>query len=411
MKNLILALVLAIGVAIPENVFSQVQVSPSSTNPEHYKNFLTRYGRLIDDKTRDNFQLLKTDKERELFIDLFWKERDTDPSTEFNEFKDQYDKRIDDIEKESLASSQDLGQFLFKLNGGLDGDSAWVYLLFGQPFIKSALLDDGAVTDLMVWIYTDAQGGAYRFLFYKERGLNQFKLFTFYGDDFPSKLQRISRSHLNLADESGVNRVYQALVSSRDGGLFLDALSQFSTYNTYPEKELQAPLPAAIIAKKAGVRIVGLSHIPDPENYVLSDRYRSMFTAFFRIGSHITTKEPVSYFMLQSNETDWRVVFEDHEKKAEAFFKVRYIFVSRDDRKVYIYENYIRCSVGYDKLPNIKSFTIIPSQIAWDGKLTFKGQMRNLSELPAGKYRLDVYIRNLFSQKYFSDIVDYTRPF
>lgn len=411
MRKLILMSAVALSLLIPESAFSQVRVSPSSTNQEHYKNFLTRYKRLIDDKTRNSFQLLKTDKERELFIDIFWKERDTDPFTEFNEFKDQYDRRLNDIEKESLASSQDLGQFLFKMHGGLDGDPAWVYLLFGQPFIKATLLDEGVITDLMVWVYADAQGGAYRFLFYKERGFNQFKLFTFYGDDFPSKLQRISRNHLNLADESGVNRVYQALISSRNGGLFLDALSQFSTYNTYPEKELQAPLPAAIVARKAGVRIVGLPYIPDPENYILSDRYRSMFTAFFRIDSHITTRKPISYFILRSNETDWRIVFEDHEKKAEAIFKVRYIFVSRDDRSVYIYENYIRCSVGYDNLANIKAFTVIPSQIAWDGELKFKGQMRNLSELPVGKYRVDVYIRNLFSQKYFSDVVDYIRPF
>lgn len=410
MKKLILMSAVALNLLIPESVFSQIRVSPSSTNPEHYKNFLTRYKRLVNDKTRDAFQLLKTDKERELFIDIFWKERDTDLSTEFNEFKDQYDKRIENIEKEVLASSQDLGQFLFKMHGGLDGDPAWVYLLFGQPFIKAALLGEGVVTDLMVWIYTDAQGGAYRFLFYKERGLNQFKLFTFYSDYFSAKLQHVSRSHLNLADESGVNRVYQALASSPSGGLFLEALSQFSTYNTYPEKELQAPLPAAIVAKKVGVRIVGLPYIPDPENYILSDRHHSMFTAFFRIGSHITTKEVVSYFVLQSDETDWRVVFEDHEKKVETFFKVRYIFVSKDDRRIYIYENYIRCSIGYDNLPNLKSFTVTPSKIAWDGELKHKGQMRNLSELPAGKYRVDVYIRNLFSQKYFSDIVDYVKP-
>lgn len=61
-------------------------------------------------------------KEREKFIDEFWKKRDPDPDTEINEFKEQYYERIEEANK------------LFR--GGKPGwfqDRGRIYILFGPP--------------------------------------------------------------------------------------------------------------------------------------------------------------------------------------------------------------------------------------------------------------------------------------
>ena len=49
---------------------------------------------IITDEERKAFKSLKTDEERDQFIEQFWLRRDPDPDTPENEYKDQYYERI-----------------------------------------------------------------------------------------------------------------------------------------------------------------------------------------------------------------------------------------------------------------------------------------------------------------------------
>jgi TonB family protein len=50
---------------------------------------------IITHEERDVFLKLRTDKEREMFIECFWKQRDWNPATPENEFKTEYYRRLD----------------------------------------------------------------------------------------------------------------------------------------------------------------------------------------------------------------------------------------------------------------------------------------------------------------------------
>lgn len=77
---------------------------------------------IITDDERKAFKALKTDEERDQFIEQFWLRRDPDPDTPENEYKDQYFERIQ-YANEHFAS-------------GIPGwrtDRGRIYVMFGKP--------------------------------------------------------------------------------------------------------------------------------------------------------------------------------------------------------------------------------------------------------------------------------------
>ncbi len=77
---------------------------------------------IITDDERKAFKALKTDEERDQFIEQFWLRRDPDPDTPENEYKEQYYERIQ-YANEKFAS-------------GIPGwrtDRGRIYVMFGKP--------------------------------------------------------------------------------------------------------------------------------------------------------------------------------------------------------------------------------------------------------------------------------------
>src|SRR5712692_10332067 len=77
---------------------------------------------IITDEERKAFKALKTDEERDQFIEQFWLRRDPDPDTPENEYKEQYFERI------QYANE--------KFSSGIPGwktDRGRIYIMFGKP--------------------------------------------------------------------------------------------------------------------------------------------------------------------------------------------------------------------------------------------------------------------------------------
>ena len=68
--------------------------SAESTS-EHYRRWLEQdVAYIIAPEERDVFHKLRTDEERDAFIEQFWTRRDTEPATAANEFKEEHYRRI-----------------------------------------------------------------------------------------------------------------------------------------------------------------------------------------------------------------------------------------------------------------------------------------------------------------------------
>jgi GWxTD domain-containing protein len=103
------------------------QKEPTAKQKEELKSVYKKWlnedvSYIITDEERKAFKALKTDEERDQFIEQFWLRRDPDPDTPENEYKDQYYERIQ-YANEHYAS-------------GIPGwktDRGRIYVTFGKP--------------------------------------------------------------------------------------------------------------------------------------------------------------------------------------------------------------------------------------------------------------------------------------
>ena len=89
------------------------------------------------DEERNTFKALKSDDEREQFIEQFWLRRDPDPDTDANEYREEYYQRI------AYANEH--------FSSGIPGwktDRGRIYIMFGPPDGRSRILPAAVTTVL-----------------------------------------------------------------------------------------------------------------------------------------------------------------------------------------------------------------------------------------------------------------------
>jgi len=113
--------------------------------PEHYQKWLNEeVVYIITSVEKDVFLTLRTDRERDLFIEAFWNHRDPTPNSPANEFKTEHFRRI-------AYATQQLGR-----EGPVPGwktDRGRMYILLGEPLEMLRYAGKSGVYDCESWFY------------------------------------------------------------------------------------------------------------------------------------------------------------------------------------------------------------------------------------------------------------------
>jgi GWxTD domain-containing protein len=109
------------------------------------------------------FRHLPDAEARREFISDFWEKRDPDPETEANEFKEEFDRRVE------------YGNAHFREGRrGVDTDRGRIYLYLGPPDqVQSFPMIEGGTTSVLWWSYY-SYGVAVEFI--DTRGMNEYKI-------------------------------------------------------------------------------------------------------------------------------------------------------------------------------------------------------------------------------------------
>lgn len=129
-RNAILTLTLVIaGLAVIAGypVFGQEKKSKKQNQQEelqeHYRKWLAEdVYHIVSVEEKSVFQKLTTDEERDQFIEQFWKRRDPDPKTPYNEFKEEHYRRIAYVNEHFTCGIP-----------GWKTDRGMVYIKYGPP--------------------------------------------------------------------------------------------------------------------------------------------------------------------------------------------------------------------------------------------------------------------------------------
>jgi len=143
---------------------------------------------IITPRERQVFEKLRTEREREIFIEAFWRQRDPTPGTPENEFREEHYRRIDHANR------------YFGRQSPLPGwktDRGRIHIILGEPNDIQKFDNTAQTYPAEVWFYQGrTESGlppAFNIVFFKEHGSGDYKLYSPTRDG-PQALLAVNRS-------------------------------------------------------------------------------------------------------------------------------------------------------------------------------------------------------------------------
>lgn len=130
---------------LPGPAAAQVKKKSSKDLPPLYRKWLEEeVVYIIMPKERDVFLQLESDREREIFIKAFWKQRDPTPDTDRNEFREEHYRRIS-------YANQWFGRG--SPGPGWRTDMGRIYIILGQPKTIDRFENLAQVFPTVIWFF------------------------------------------------------------------------------------------------------------------------------------------------------------------------------------------------------------------------------------------------------------------
>lgn len=200
------------------NSYSQTRLDKKTTKdliknlPEKYRRWLEEeVVYIMSQKEREVFLSLENDRQRDMFIEAFWKQRDPNPNTPENEFKEEHYRRI-------KYANQHFGKE--SPEPGWKTDMGRIYIILGEPKYIEKYENLYDLYPTIIWFYEGmAEYGlpnAFSVVFYKPDSTNEYKLYSpikdgpqklmphYSGDmtDYAQAFKALSEIEANVADVS-----------------------------------------------------------------------------------------------------------------------------------------------------------------------------------------------------------------
>ncbi|MGE5342241.1 MAG: GWxTD domain-containing protein [Candidatus Omnitrophota bacterium] len=162
-----------------------------------YRDWLDLVEYIITPTERDIFFKLSNNKDRNAFIDLFWKMRDPTKGTPENEFKDEHIRRFNYVNN------------YFKYGSPIPGwktDRGRIYIILGAPVSQDEVSQNG-LNPVLIWdFYGDVSKGMptmYHIVFYKKTNSDPYRLYL-PASDGPASLLRVGTGEIDANDYEAV---------------------------------------------------------------------------------------------------------------------------------------------------------------------------------------------------------------
>ena len=167
-----LILVLA-GMAVPLWSQEKGRTGLKELSPRHQRWLEKEVVYIISDKERDVFLRSGGDRERDIFIEAFWRQRDPTPGTPANEFKEEHYRRIAYANEYFSRDTTRPGWMT---------DRGRIHILLGPPQDISRFEGESYVYPTVIWSYTGrAEYGLpanFDLVFFKRGGTGEYILYS-----------------------------------------------------------------------------------------------------------------------------------------------------------------------------------------------------------------------------------------
>jgi GWxTD domain-containing protein len=145
--------------------------------PPKYREWLKRVSYIIRPEEKDVFMLLANDREREIFIQTFWKQRDPTPGTLENEYREEHFKRFDYANEYYRRGSPREGWMT---------DMGRFHIILGSPVSIERFENQIGLYPVQVWYYYgEREKGLpthFGIVFFKRGGAGEYRLYDALSD-------------------------------------------------------------------------------------------------------------------------------------------------------------------------------------------------------------------------------------
>ncbi len=197
--------------------------------PEKYRQWLDLTSYIVLPAEREVFFHLETDRDRDLFIESFWKQRDPTPETARNEFMDEHANRFAYANTRLARGTP---------REGWRTDMGRIHIILGPPASIERFDSQPGVQPCQVWYYRGESRRAlpplFALVFYQRGGSGEYKLYNPASDGPASLLIRPEE-----VDQTDYRAVYQKIreLSPSLAPVVLSIIPGEFPYNFIPSPE------------------------------------------------------------------------------------------------------------------------------------------------------------------------------
>ncbi|OGD27020.1 MAG: hypothetical protein A2028_00660 [Candidatus Aminicenantes bacterium RBG_19FT_COMBO_59_29] len=188
-------------------LFSSPQKIREQDLPEKYRDWLNLTSYIILPAEREVFFQLQNDRDRDIFVESFWKQRDPTPETPQNEFKEEHLRRVSYANTNLRRATP---------REGWRTDMGRMHIILGPPGSIERFDSQPGVHPCQVWYYRgEARKGLpalFALVFYQRGGAGEYKLYNPAADGPSSLLVR--PEELDQTDYEAVYKKIKELTPS-----------------------------------------------------------------------------------------------------------------------------------------------------------------------------------------------------
>ncbi|OGD18590.1 MAG: hypothetical protein A2Y70_01440 [Candidatus Aminicenantes bacterium RBG_13_64_14] len=344
--------------------------------PESYKRWLEEeVVYIIAPMEREVFLKLQADRERDLFIEAFWKQRDPTPGSPENEFKTEHFRRV-------AYADRYLGRDAPR--PGWKTDRGRIYIILGEARDIQRFEGKTSTYDAEVWFYqgkTDiGLPAGFNIVFFKEGGHGEYKLYSpvgdgpqallagyFGGPDYQKAYEKLREAEPDLA------AVSLSLVPGEGG----EAYGRPSMSSDLLIQRIESAAARNIEARYAQkfLQYKDLVEVEYTANYLDSDSLIKVF------------RDPSGLYFVHYAVEPRRLSVNQYESKYTTTLKVNGRVTTADGRLVHQYEKTVSLDLTAEQMREASGAPF---------------DFQDLFPLLGGDYSLSVLIKNEASKEFTS---------
>jgi GWxTD domain-containing protein len=367
MKRIIIFLFLAV-FGFRVNILAITKVSPE-LKPE-FKEWVKLVSYIATSDEKKIFAKIKTDRDRRIFIALFWSQRDPSPGTKENEFKTEITGRFIYVNKHFGHGTP---------KPGWKTDMGEIYMMLGAPESIDKITNTNEVNPIQIWYY---RGKAkfnlpdyFNIVFFKPHVLGEWQFYSPAGDG-PASLLRNS----SIGRDYNYTRLYNKI--KRISPQLANA-SVSMVPGKRPYRNIPSPKSNILISRiyQSPSYMVNTSYATDFLSYKGYIKMRSS-TRFIKSSfiSHLIPNDNIGLNFLNFVLEPKKLSLVFNEQKGKYYFNVDIIIsLNEGEKKIYTYFKNFETYINETDINQIKRKGI---------------QISDFFPIIAGKYQMTVFVEN-----------------